>query len=611
MALGVAGKRLTLFADSAQETYAASSLESSVQALKLSVNDFLATGSVESVDASAKARQEIDRSIAEASHLIVDGERSAQIAHAKSLIADYCGAFDELVRLHDQQVSVESGTLAPQAKAITEGLQQLLNQAKNVGDMNAAFQVSSALQSFFECTSLVNSFLLSSDPDKAVKAGQALSITLGQVEKIEKDQADMEKLDASLKDDAKKAALATIHQAADAYRSGLDKVIAGKKARDTIVAEKINRVVPEFTATLSRVKSSVHDYQTDLEARTRDEQRRNELLVSAIAGTGLLIGIIFAWRITRSVNGPITQAAEHLAAESDRVNDSAAQVARASQSIASGASQQAASLEETTSSLHEMADMTRRNSASAQDAKTLAIAARETADAGAADMTEMKTAMNAIKDSSSEISKIIKTIDDIAFQTNILALNAAVEAARAGDAGLGFAVVADEVRNLAQRSALAAKETAEKISMSSAKSQEGVSISEKMAANLSAIVDKTRQLESRIADIAESSRQQDIGITQLNNAVTTVDKVTQENAALAEESASASEELKAQAELVRQEVEKLMRMTRGSSASKGPAPAQPSAEKPAPVVRYRANGVHGPNGSRSNGAKAPLAGVDA
>ena len=573
-ALGVAGRRLTLFADSAQETYAASSLESSMQALKLAVNDFLATGTPESVAACDTARSNLDADLANAGRLIVDPERSSQIARARDLLSQYNGAFGELVSLQKDQASVETGILAPQAKTISEGLQLLLSQAKNQGDMNAAFQISNALQAFFECSSLVNSFLLTSDPAKAKKAGDSLAITVGQIQKIEKDQVEMEKLDASLKDDARKALLASLESSAGQFKGGLDRVIAGKNSRDKILAERINKVAPEFTATLAKVKGSVHDYQNDLEARTRLEQHRNEIVVSSVTGIGLLVGMVFAWRIIRSVTLPITKAAEHLATESEKVHQSALQVAQASQSIAEGASQQAASLEETSSSLHEMADMTLRNSESAQDAKVLANAARETADAGAADMVQMKAAMGAIKDSSVEISKIIKTIDDIAFQTNILALNAAVEAARAGEAGLGFAVVAEEVRRLAQRSAEAAKETAEKISMSTDKSEQGVKISEKMAGNLAAILDKTRQLDERIAEIAESSKQQNQGIGQLNNAVASMDKVTQDNAALAEESAAASEELKAQADEVRREVEGLMRMAHGGTIAQVEAQAE-------------------------------------
>ena len=599
-ALGVAGRRLTLFADSAQETYAASSLESSMQALKLAVNDFLATGSAESITACETARNNLDADLANAGKLIVDSERSSEISKARALLADYNAAFAELVSLQKAQSTVEATVLAPLGKTITDGLTQMLNQAKTQGDMNAAFQISSALQAFYECSSLVNSFLLTSEPAKARKAGEALTVTLTQVQKIEKDQLEMEKLDATLKDDAKKALLTTLKDASDQFKAGLDKVVAGKQSRDKILAERINKVAPEFTATLARVKSSVHDYQNDLEARTRAEQHRNELFVSTFTGLGLVAGIFFAWRIIRSVTLPITEAAEHLAAESERVNQSALQVAQASQSIAEGASQQAASLEETSSSLHEMADMTQRNSESAQDAKVLANAARETADTGAAEMVQMKSAMGAIKESSVEISKIIKTIDDIAFQTNILALNAAVEAARAGEAGLGFAVVAEEVRRLAQRSAEAAKETAQKISMSTEKSEQGVRISEKMASNLAAILEKTRQLDERIAEIAESSIQQNQGIGQLNNAVASMDKVTQDNAALAEESAAASEELKAQSEQVRIEVERLMRMAHGGNlptVAHVPDKEPLNFDAPAPqakVARTNGTAVHEP-----------------
>ena len=332
-----------------------------------------------------------------------------------------------------------------------------------------------------------------------------------------------------------------------------------------------------------------------------------------MTGVGILLGAFFAWSITRSVTRRITGVAGRLASESEKANGSAAQVAQASSAMADGASQQAASLEETSSSLTEMSSMTQRNSENAQNAKGLANEARATADAGAADMEQMKTAMGAIKDSSVEISKIIKTIDEIAFQTNILALNAAVEAARAGEAGLGFAVVADEVRSLAQRCAGAAKETAEKISASTEKSEQGVRISEKMAANLAAIVEKTRRLDERIAEIAQSSHEQSEGIAQLNTAVASMDKVTQGNAALAEQSASASEELKAQAGQVRVAVAELLRMSQGEAVPSAgvdlamPAPVR--AQRPVATDKNGRNGhaTHGGNGHFN--APHPRAGV--
>ncbi len=604
-ALGGASRRLALFADSAQETYVAATLESSMQALKLEVNDFLATGSAESVAACETAKKALDADLARASELIVEPSRAAQIAKARELLATYQTAFGDLVANHKARVEVETTVLTPQGKTIADGLQQMLAQAKTQGDMNAAFQISNGLKAFFECSSLTNAFLLTSDAAKATAARDALGITVNQIQKMQKDQAEMEKLDASLKDEAKTQLLAKLQQTAVTYREGLDQVVTGEQARAKILSERINRVAPEFTAALVRVKTAVHDYQSELETRTHTEQQRNEIWVLSITGFGLVFGAICAWLITRGVTHRITEVASRLATESDKTAAAAIQVSSASQSMASGASQQAASLEETSSSLHEMASMTSRNSDNAQNAKQLANQARQTADAGAVEMDQMKHAMAAIKGSSTEISKIIKTIDEIAFQTNILALNAAVEAARAGEAGLGFAVVAEEVRNLAQRSAQAAKETAEKISASAEKSEQGARISEKMAENLAAIVEKTRQLDERIGEIAQSSHEQSEGISQLNGAVASMDKVTQDNAALAEESSASAEELKAQAGQVRQAVSELMRMARGDAEGDfATAPAAPAKVKSPTLSGARRTATSAPAAPRTVRASA-------
>lgn len=564
-ALDSAGRRLTLFAESARETYAAASLESAMQGLKLPVHEFLATSSAESIAAYEKARQALDVELAQAARRVLEPGRAREIARARELLGQYGAGFQDLVANQQARAAIENGILTPQAKVLAEGLQQLLKQAQTSGDMNAAFQIATGLKSFFEGTSQVNAFLLTSDRSRAKAAAEALAYTLGRIQLMEKEQLEMEKLDAALRDEPKKALLASLQQAVSRYARGLDDVVANKDARDRILAERMNRVAPEFTAAVGRVKHSVHEYQDELERRTRADQVRNELVVGSVAVAGIVLGLALGWRLIRGVTRGITGVAGRLASESEKADASATQVAQASLAMAEGATRQAASLEETSSSLHEMASMTQRNSENAQNAKALANEARQTADAGAAEMKQMKQAMGAIKGASVEIAKIIKTIDEIAFQTNILALNAAVEAARAGEAGLGFAVVAEEVRSLAQRCAGAARETAEKISASSDKSEQGVRISEKMAANLSAILEKTRQLDERIGEIAQSSQEQSQGINELNSAVSGIDKITQANAALAQQSASASEELKAQAGRVRQAVDELMRMAQDDS----------------------------------------------
>ena len=286
-------------------------------------------------------------------------------------------------------------------------------------------------------------------------------------------------------------------------------------------------------------------------------------LVIAVFLFGSVFGILLAVNISKKVS----VIAEDISASSNQTASASAQINVASQSLAEGSSEQAASLEETSSSLVEMASMTQRNAESARQAKDLANQARIAADTGASDMQAMSSAMDAIKISSNDISKIIKTIDEIAFQTNILALNAAVEAARAGEAGMGFAVVADEVRSLAQRCATAAKETASKIEAAITTTEQGVQLSSKVAEGLQEIVTKIRQVDQLIAEVAAASQEQSQGIEQVNSAVSQMDKATQSNAASAEESASAAEELNAQAETLKDAVEQLLCMVGKSDNS--------------------------------------------
>jgi chromosome segregation ATPase len=273
--------------------------------------------------------------------------------------------------------------------------------------------------------------------------------------------------------------------------------------------------------------------------------RETKILIVIVGGACILIGFLLSLFNVKSVVRVLSGISTSLRESSDQLVSAAGQVSSSSQTLAEGSSQQAASLEETSSSLEEMASMTRRNSESAEKARELSEDTRRAADSGTTDMKAMSAAMEAIKSSSSDIAKIIKTIDEIAFQTNILALNAAVEAARAGEAGMGFAVVADEVRNLAQRSAQAAKETATKISA-------------KVAQVLDEIVNKVRQVNQLVTEVSAASKEQTQGIDQVNTAVGQMDRVTQSNAASAEETASASEELNAQALSLKDAVAQLL-----------------------------------------------------
>jgi methyl-accepting chemotaxis protein len=243
----------------------------------------------------------------------------------------------------------------------------------------------------------------------------------------------------------------------------------------------------------------------------------------------------------------INTAAEQVASGSRQVSDS-------SMALSQGTTEQAGSIEQLSTSLKQIASQTKQNADNANLANELAVLAKTNATKGNRQMQEMLAAMAEINNASGNISKIIKVIDEIAFQTNILALNAAVEAARAGVHGKGFAVVAGEVRNLAARSANAAKETTEMIAGSINKAEDGTRIANQTAEALNEIVAGITKVATLVGDIALASNEQATGITQINQGIMQVSTVVQTNSATSEESAAASEELAGQAKLLKDQV---------------------------------------------------------
>jgi methyl-accepting chemotaxis protein len=376
-----------------------------------------------------------------------------------------------------------------------------------------------------------------------------------------------------------------------------------KRTRDIVIASRTRALellkqnkVEEFRQLQTGVL--VPDYEKHLKAIDLDVQY-NEKLGKFHAETGKtsaifsvrLIGIclflafllasLLAWMVVRSTNRALRNIMANLDRGAVETASAARQVSMASQTLASGASEQASSVEETSTSLEEMSSMVGATAENARKAKELASEARLMAETGAKTMAEMTDAMAAIDSSSAEVAKIVKNIDEIAFQTNILALNAAVEAARAGEAGAGFAVVADEVRSLAQRSAAAAKETADKIEVSMTNSQRGSECTAKVEKSLTHIAEKVISTDLLVAEIATAAREQAQGIDQINAAIGQLDKVSQSNSASAEESASAAEELDAQAETLKDQVARLRQLVGGDSAALSAPPVSSARLLPA------------------------------
>jgi methyl-accepting chemotaxis protein len=309
-----------------------------------------------------------------------------------------------------------------------------------------------------------------------------------------------------------------------------------------------------------RLAAEAHDDASAVYVRTRR-------ILIAVTLAGVCGAALLAWAVSRWVGRRVGAAAATIRESAAAVADASAELSTSAQTLSSGATQQAASLEETSASMEELSAMTRQTADhTGTAASTMAETERLVAEANGA-LTAMSASMSAIVESSAQVSRIIKTIDEIAFQTNILALNAAVEAARAGEAGLGFAVVADEVRALAQRAARAAHDTSALIEESVRRATDGHTRTAAVTRAITSITDSTTRVKELVDGVSTASKQQSDGLRQIATALAEMEKVTQSNAASAEESAAASEELRANAACARRAVEDLTLLVDGRTTA--------------------------------------------
>jgi len=274
---------------------------------------------------------------------------------------------------------------------------------------------------------------------------------------------------------------------------------------------------------------------------------------NAVLAVVTLAAVALAAAAAGGLHRRLREVADAVDATAAQTTSAARQVLETGRAVATSCGAQGSSVTETGAALEQMSAMIRSTADNAAQAKDLAAQARSAAAAGALTMAEMTGAMRAIEGSSGAVAKIVKHIDEIAFQTNILALNAAVEAARAGEAGAGFAVVADEVRSLAQRSAAAARETAEKIDAAIASSQQGSATCGRVATSLGEIAAKVTAADGLVAEIATAAREQAQGIREIGIAMARIDEATQETAATAERAATAAAALASTADAWRRQ----------------------------------------------------------
>ena len=570
----------------ARDANLAGRLQANMLLARLYAKDYILTKSDQSVGNFKERFGKMEEFVDEAKREIQKPERAKNVALIATEVGAYGKHFDRVVEYMQERDRVVKGRLDPNGLAARQEMTNIMDSAYKDGDAEAAYYAGRLQESLLLARLYAVKYLTTNSQADADRAHKELDEEVVQRFKD---------LDSRVENPGRRAHLAKFKEHIDEYAAALDDINRIINERNAVIKGELDRIGPVVAQAAEDVKLSV---QADQDVLGPEVKRSNENTVATVlwlSGGSLLLGAVLSWFLVRVIKRPLggepsdmERIARSLAggdlkirfdnAENatgvyaamrdmvDNLRDIVAKVQHATDEVANGSGEiaqgnsdlsqrteeQASSLEETASSMEELTSTVKQNADNARQANQLAAGARGEAEKGGEVVSQAVTAMSEINASSKKIADIIGVIDEIAFQTNLLALNAAVEAARAGEQGRGFAVVAQEVRKLAQRSADSAKEISELIKDSVTKVEEGSKLVDASGAALDEILQAVKNVTDVVSEIAAASAEQTTGIEQVNKAITQMDEVTQQNAALVEEAAAASKSLEEQAANMRQ-----------------------------------------------------------
>lgn len=581
----------------------ASEMQSTLLAMRLAVKDFVISRDLADVPAYRQQHERMTELLEDAEQTIQNTERAALVQEVEVLVNRYNTSFNTIVDRNNERnrlLNEQLNTLGPQ---IERGLTEIINTARDDGDLIASFNAAITLRSLL----LARLYVLRFANDNLESSYQRVITEFSVTDR------NFVNLDLEVQNPGRRAIIARVVQQKDEYAQAFEAFRDVINERNNQIDNGVDAIGPLILTTIDQIQTNLAA-ELEFRGEALEATERNLLVLTLIVSTiALVAGVILALTLTRSilrklgedpavistvtervadgdlntsfppeaigVYASMKKMSENLRAivsnirgASDEVADRSNRISETSRQMSDGSMQQAASAEEVSASMEQMVSSIRQNSDNAQETQKISAQAATGAREGGQAVQETVQAMK-------QIAEKINIIEEIARNTNLLALNAAIEAARAGDAGKGFAVVASEVRKLAERSQTAAGEIIEL-------STNSVATAEKAGETISAVVPGIERTAELIQEISVSSKEQNAGADQINTAVVQLDNVIQQNVGAADQMASMAEDLAGQAAQLQSAIQFFTMDTTGAHQAIKALPAATATAEPMVEAEY-------------------------